>query len=222
MTTIVLVHGAFHGAWCWEALVPELAARGIDTVTVDLPLTGLDDDAAALTAVLDGLEGPVTLLGHSYGGMPVTAVGAHPLVERLVYLTAVAPDDGESIASGAFQVSDEFMSAFTATSEGVPLVDPARAAQIFYPDIDPAEADGWAARLRAGEAGGDGVIERAAWHDRPAHYVVCTSDPILPRDRQLELAERMGATVHEIAGDHSPFVARPAELAALLAAVATG
>jgi pimeloyl-ACP methyl ester carboxylesterase len=219
MATIVLVHGAFHGGWCWEPLLPELAARGVDTVTLDLPLTSLNEDAAAVVAVLDGLDGPVTLLGHSYGGAPITVAGNHPTVDRLVYLTAMAPDDGEAASGGPVEIGTEFMGAFRATAEGVPEVDPAQAPMIFYPDAEPEVAAAFAAKLRPGQVGGADLIERAAWRDKPSSYVVCDADPILLASGQRAIAERIGATTYEIAGDHSPFIARPAELADILAPI---
>lgn len=222
MATIVLVHGAFHGGWCWEPLLPELAARDIDAVTVDLPLTTLNDDAAAIVAVLDAADGPVTLLGHSYGGAPITVAGNHAAVERLVYLTAMAPDDGQNATGTDVQIGDDFMGAFRLADNGLPEVDPARAPEIFYPDVDAATAAAMAARLRPGNTGGADLVERAAWHDRPTHYVVCADDPILLAESQRAIAERIGATVHELPGDHSPFVARPAALADLLAPIVTG
>lgn len=222
MATIVLVHGAFHGGWCWEPLLPELAARGIDAVTVDLPLTTLNDDAAAVVAVLDATDGPVTLLGHSYGGAPITVAGLHPSVERLVYLTAMAPDDGQNATGTDVQIGDDFMSAFRLADNGLPEVDPARAPEIFFPDVDPDTAAAFAARLRPGNTGGADLVERAAWHERPSHYVVCADDPILLADSQRAIAARIGATVHELPGDHSPFLARPAALADVLAAIVTG
>ena len=183
MPTIVLVHGAFHGGWCFDLLIPELAARGIDAVTVDLPLTSLLEDAAAVTEVLDRLEGPVTLLGHSYGGAVVTVAGTHPAVERLVYLTAMAPDDGEPASSGPVEIGEEFMSAFRATPEGLPEVDPARAPAIFFPDAEPAAAAAFAARLRPGQVGGVRP-RRAGRLARPAQRlrgVRCRPDPAARR-----------------------------------------
>jgi pimeloyl-ACP methyl ester carboxylesterase len=178
MATIVLVHGAFHGGWCFEPLIPELAARGIDAVAPDLPLTCLLDDAAAVAAALDTVDGPVTLLGHSYGGAPITVAGTHPSVERLVYLTAMAPDDGESASAGPVEISDDFMAAFRTTPEGLPEVDPARAPALFYPDATPEAAATFAARLRPGNVGGTDLVVRAAWHDTPTTYIVCDADPI--------------------------------------------
>jgi pimeloyl-ACP methyl ester carboxylesterase len=103
--------------------------------------------------------------------------------------------------------------------DGIPFIDPEFAAQIFYPDIDPDEAARWATKLRPGNTGGSVVVEKAAWRSTPSTYVVCTDDPILLVDGQRAVAERMGADVVEMPGDHSPMVARPAELADILVAL---
>lgn len=219
MSTIVLVHGAFHGGWCFEPLLPELAARGIDAVVPELPLTSLDADAAAVTRVLDGVDGKVTLLGHSYGGAVVTVAGNHPAVERLVYLAAMAPDTGETASGGPVQIGQIMLDGLRPADDGLLEVDPALAPQIFYPDVAPDVAAAFAAKLRAGAAGGgDDLVQRAAWREKPTTYIVCDADPILLPESQRALAERMGAAVVEMPGDHSPFLARPAELAELLAA----
>jgi pimeloyl-ACP methyl ester carboxylesterase len=219
MTTIVLTHGAFHGSWCFEPLVAELKAQGATIALVDLPLTDLTEDAAAVTEVLDTIEGPVILLGHSYGGAVVTVAGNHPSVERLVYLTALGPDAGELGSGGPMTIGEEFLLTMRVGDDGIPFIDPEFAAQIFYPDIDPDEAARWATKLRPGNTGGSVVVEKAAWRSTPSTYVVCTDDPILLVDGQRAVAERMGADVVEMPGDHSPMVARPAELADILVAL---
>ena len=219
MTTIVLTHGAFHGGWCFEPLVNELDARGVKTALVELPLTDLTEDAAAVTAVLDTVDGPVILLGHSYGGAVVTVAGNHSSVERLVYLTALGPDAGELGSGGPMTIGEEFLLTMRVGDDGIPFIDPEFAAQIFYPDIDPEEAAQWATKLRPGNTGGSVVVEKAAWRSTPSTYVVCTDDPILLVDGQRAVAERMGADVVEMPGDHSPMVARPAELSDILLAL---
>jgi pimeloyl-ACP methyl ester carboxylesterase len=219
MTTIVLTHGAFHGSWCFEPLVAELKAQGATIALVDLPLTDLTEDAAAVTEVLDTIEGPVILLGHSYGGAVVTVAGNHPSVERLVYLAALGPDAGELGSGGPMTIGEEFLLTMRVGDDGLPFIDPEFAAQIFYPDIDPDEAARWATKLRPGNTGGSVVVEKAAWRSTPSTYVVCTDDPILLVDGQRAVAERMGADVVEMPGDHSPMVARPAELAEILVAL---
>ncbi len=219
MTTIVLTHGAFHGSWCFEPLVAELEGRGVTTALVDLPLTDLTEDAAAVTAVLDSIDGPVILLGHSYGGAVVTVAGNHRSVERLVYLAALGPDAGELGSGGPMTIGEQFLTTMRVDDNGLPFIDPEFAAQVFYPDIDPADAARWATKLRSGNAGGTVIVEKAAWRSTPSTYVVCTDDPILLVDGQRAVAERMGADVVEMPGDHSPMVARPAELADILVAL---
>lgn len=219
MTTIVLTHGAFHGGWCFAPLVEELEARGVTTALVDLPLTDLTEDAAAVTAVLDAVDGPVILLGHSYGGAVITVAGNHPSVERLVYLTALGPDAGELGSGGPMTIGEGFLTTMRVGDDGVPFIAPEHAAQVFYPDVDPQEAERWAANLRPGHTGGSVIVEAAAWRSRPSTYVVCTDDPILLVDGQRAVAQRMGADVVEMPGDHSPMVARPRELADILEAL---
>jgi pimeloyl-ACP methyl ester carboxylesterase len=217
MTHLVLVHGAFHGAWCFDPLVAVLRRRGIVCTTPELPLTSLAADAAAVMRALDRIEGRVVLLGHSYGGAVVTAAGAHPAVERLVLLAALAPDDGEPPNGGPLEIDGAFLTALRPSAAGPLEVDPARAGALFYPDADPRDAAAAVARLRPGNTGVPGErIERAAWRLRPTDYVVCASDPIILPSSQRALAARTGAAVHEIPGDHSPFLARPEALADLL------
>jgi len=219
--TIVLTHGAFHTGACWGLLVAELEARGVDSLTLDLPLTDLDADAAAVTSVLDTCEGPVTLLGHSYGGAVITAAGSHPAVGRLVYLCALAPDIGEPASGGPVEIGADFLASMRVTDEGVAFVDPALAPQVFYPDVDPATGRSFAQHLRPGNTGGAVTMTNAAWRDRPATYIVCVDDPIILESSQRANAARIGAEVRELPGDHSPMVARPGALADILAEVAS-
>ncbi len=217
MTHLVLVHGAFHGAWCFDPLVAVLRRRGFVCTTPELPLTSLAADVAAVTRALDGIDGRVVLLGHSYGGAVVTAAGVHPAVERLVLLAALAPDEGESPNGGPLEIDGAFLTALRPSAAGPLEVDPERAGALFYPDADPRAAAAAVARLRPGNTGISGErVERAAWRLRPTDYVVCAGDPIILPSAQRALAARTGAAVHEIPGDHSPFLARPEALAELL------
>src|SRR4051794_4806797 len=104
VTTAVLVHGAWHGAWCWEKLTPLLDEASVPWQALDLPLSSLEDDAAAVHKVLDAIEGPAVLLGHSYGGAVISQAGDHPAVEHLVYLCAFALEAGESPAAVAPEI----------------------------------------------------------------------------------------------------------------------
>lgn len=221
MATIVLTHGAFHHGSCFDPLVAELATLGIDAVMPELPLTDLDADEAAVRAVLDTCDGPVTLLGHSYGGAVITVAGTHPAVDRLVYLAAIVPDAGEPATGALVEVGADFIDAMRVDETGTPFIDHALAAGLFYPDLEPDLAERHARGLRPGHTGGAVTVREAAWRQRPSTYIVCADDPIILPSSQRAIAERTGADVVELAGDHSPMLARPAELAALLAAVVT-
>lgn len=217
MKHLVLVHGAFHGPWCFDPFVEVLRRRGVEYTTPELPLTTLAADAAAVTRALDGFREPVVLLGHSWGGAVVTVAGNHPAVERIVLLTALAPDDGEAPSGGPIEIDEAFLSALQPSAAGPLEVDPKRAAALFYPDAEPRAAAAAAAKLRPGNTGvPEERVERAAWRHRPTDYVVCTGDPILSPASQRAFAKRTGAAVHEMPGDHSPFLARPDALADLV------
>jgi pimeloyl-ACP methyl ester carboxylesterase len=219
---VVLVHGAWHGAWCWDAVVRELGDAGIASVTVDNPSvarvpSSLDDDAAHLRAVLDAVRGPVLLVGHSYGGAVITAAGDHPDVAHLVYVTAFALDEGESVVANdliggeAVQLGD----ALQVDTETVSFQQ-SRAIEFFFHDCDREVGAAAAARLRPmSMAAMTGTTSVAPWRTKPSTFVLCTDDRAVPPALQRSIAKRLGTTV-EIASSHSPFLSRPAELAALL------
>ncbi|MEU5847850.1 alpha/beta hydrolase [Saccharopolyspora shandongensis] len=209
---LVLVHGAWHGPWCWERLVPELERRGWTTSAVDLPSTwgnpgtGMHDDAQAVREHLESIDGPVTVLAHSYGGVPVSEVAdTLPNVRQLVYLAAHMLEADESVTSplgGPW---------FPLEAETVPHHLPPHEA--FYHDV-PAE---WAAkavaRLRPQSA--RAFLDeqtRASWRTIPSALIVCDDDRTMPElftQRALQSAD----VVRHLPGGHSPFLARPVELA---------
>ena len=143
MTTLVLVHGAWHGAWAWQPLERELQRRGVATAAVELPTVGdatadLPADVAVLRDAVAAVDGPVVLVGHSYGGVVVTeAATGLDQVQSLVYVTAFAPDAGESLLD---QVTYGPLEWIVPAGEGLLGVAAERARDLFYADIDPAEA----------------------------------------------------------------------------------
>jgi pimeloyl-ACP methyl ester carboxylesterase len=219
--TVVLVHGAWHGAWCWDAVVAGLEARRVPVTAVELPLTSLADDVAATRAAIDGAGGPVVLCGHSYGGSVITEAGDHPAVAHLVYLCAFALEPGESPANAAPDAgapSTDLGSALRISEDGATVDldrDGARAA--FYQDCDPADADAALARLRPMALGCLMTpVTKAAWRDRPSTYAVCTEDQAVHEDLQRVLAARCTTSVEWPTG-HSPFLSRPELVVELLA-----
>jgi pimeloyl-ACP methyl ester carboxylesterase len=221
--TAVLVHGAWHGAWCWEAVVPLLDAAGIPLLVVDLPSVAhatatLRDDAEYVRGALDSIDGEVVLLGHSYGGAVISAAGAHPNVAHLVYLCAFALDAGESAQSNSLEGGDGPSDLIPALVFGDQVItcDPERAAAAFYHDCTPEIAAAAIARLRPMSlAALGGTVDAAAWREKPATYVVCTDDRALPEALQRSNAARVGTSI-DWPTSHSPFLSRPDLVAELL------
>ncbi|NBM15170.1 alpha/beta hydrolase [Streptomyces sp. GC420] len=216
---LLLVHGAWHASWCWDEPRSVLDADGWTTSAVDLPSAGqpagIHDDARAVLEELGRIEGPVVVVAHSYGGIPVTqAVAEAANVSHVVYLTSFQLDVGESLLSfhGAPVPPDP--NGFEAVPDDpIPL---------FFGDTPRAAAEAAVARLVPQSTRSfSEPLTRAGWHTIPSTYVICEQDQAIPVARQEVLAARAGA-VHRLASDHSPFLSAPGECAALLAKIALG
>jgi pimeloyl-ACP methyl ester carboxylesterase len=224
---IILVHGAWVGPWEFEPIVQILRGDGWDVDAIDLPSTGSTEgllaDAAAVTAAIERADGPVVLVGHSYGGAPVTQAGDHPSVERIVYVTAFALDAGES-ALGAMggalpeawgvddgqvtmgRTRDERVAMIAADMPpGVPIEVSEQLADLFRPQSLRSLID---------------ELTAVAWRSKPSTYILTENDGILPPPFQESLAARTGGDVIRIPHGHAPFQEDPAGFAALLARVA--
>jgi len=226
MTTVVLVHGAFHDAWCWERVRSALDDRGVANLALDLPFGGLDADAGAVGALLDAVDGPVVLCGHSYGGMVISrAASGRDDVEHLVYLCAVQVVDDAEMAES-----------FTATrlvehllpgDDGGMSVNPDFAIECFYHDCDPELAAAAVERLRPMGMGitatdaPDVVPPPPAWMQIPSTYVVCTDDRTIDADSQRKMATHANIVV-EWDTSHSPMLSQPDLVADLLMGLAGG
>ncbi|MEV1286272.1 alpha/beta hydrolase [Micromonospora sp. NPDC049679] len=224
--TVVLVHGAWHGSWCWGELIPALEAHGLPVATVDLPSSGpdvtalgdLDADVAALTAVLDAVGGPKILLGHSYGGLPVTqAAAGRQDVVHLVYVCAFMLDAGVSLIEAA---GGEPPSWWRPSEDGTWMTAD-RPEEVFYSDCDPAVAAAAVPQLQPQSLSScRQPLSAAAWETIPSTYVVADRDPELPQFVQEGMATGRATRVVHIDAGHSPFLSRPGELAAIVAACA--
>lgn len=213
----LLVHGAWHGAWAWDRVAPELERRQASVHRVDLPSAGAGGDLAAdvtaVRAALDQLSGggPVTLVGHSYGGFVITAasVGRTDIAE-LVYLCAFQPDIGESLLSLIGGVLPTW-AAMDDTSSTV--LDPIAA---FYADVDQEVAVAASKRLRPQSLKSfRDPVTRAGWRDVASTYIACTQDMAIPYETQQTMSQR-ATQVLTMESSHSPFLSRPQELAQLL------
>ena len=171
---------------------------------------------------LDEIEGPVVLVGHSYGGAVISDVGTHPNVEQLVYIAAFVLDAGESTMVNALVGGDDMKLPEALIFDGdIISLEPSRIVEFFFDDCPPAIATAAAAQLRPMSlAAMAGVARAAAWREKPSTYIVCTEDRAVPVALQRSAAQRTNAVV-EMPTSHSPFLSRPEDLAHLLAGLAT-
>jgi pimeloyl-ACP methyl ester carboxylesterase len=222
---VVLVHGGFVDGSGWQGVHDALTADGYRVAVVQNPTLSLEDDAAATRRVIDDLEGPVVLVGHSYGGAVITEAGLDEKVAALVYVAAFAPDKGESV--------NTLIAGFPADGPQPPILPP-RDGFLFL-DRDKFH-DAFAGDLPASQAAFmadsqvpwgvnalGGMISEAAWRMKPSWYLVTSDDRMIPPSAQRSMAERTGATVTEVSASHSVYVSQPAAVAALItqAAAAT-
>ncbi len=233
---VILVHGAWHGAWCWAPLQTELDRRGVPSLAVDLPghgstgstFTDLHGDAQAVIEVIDaqaalGRTGPI-LVGHSYGGAVITEVAARRSdLAHLVYLAAFALEKGESVMSAltAMPRRDVGLSAaMRPGADGTSTLDPTSAIAALYGSCDPVVATAAVARLSAQPmATMVQPVTGSPLATIPSTYVVCAQDDAVHPDHQRIMAERCRDIV-TFDTDHSPFVSMPVETADLLAGLA--
>ena len=224
--TLLLVHGSWHGPWCWEKLTPELDRLGIAWRTVALPCVGdeatklgtVADDAAAIEGAAGAIDGDVVVVAHSYGGIPTTEARFGANVKHLVYLGAFMPDVGQSLVSAL--PPGPLPPFVVAREDGATEVNLPLAAASFYNDCDAALAQ-WAIghlKLHNGICNVTPVT-RTSWREIASTYIVLTDDHVSPTFMQRELAKQ-AANVREMATSHSPFLSRPAELAEMLAEIA--
>ena len=218
---VVLVHGAWHGAWCWSGVQDALDLMGVPSVAVDLPsVTSGGDLHADADAVIDDVEaqnGPVILCGHSYGGCVITEAGLrNPKVEGLIYVAALMPDESESAND---LVGQDPMPAFTRAlrfSRGKVEIDKSAATDVFYSDCDVTVAGESSSRLRAQST--LSLRQRpksVAWRDVPSVYLRCVNDRAVSPVLQERLALRASQRRDWFIG-HCPFLTEPSRLAQLL------
>jgi pimeloyl-ACP methyl ester carboxylesterase len=212
--TVVLVHGAWHGPWAWSEVERRLADEGVEVLTVDLPSVGedsdadadLDDDAAAVRAVIDSVDGPVVVVAHSYGGAPTTqgAAGADN-VAHIVYLTAFMLDEGESLFGLVGGVAPDW---WLVADDGETLM-PARPEEIFFNDVSEDAARAAVEQLAPHRMGAFSTpVGAVAWRDVPTTYVICDRDNAIPVPAQEMLAGRAD-NVTRLDASHSPFLSQP-------------
>jgi pimeloyl-ACP methyl ester carboxylesterase len=216
--SIVLVHGGFVDGSGWAGVYRLLKKDGYQVSIVQNPTTSLADDVAVTKRVIAEQKGPVILVGHSYGGAVITEAGNDPSVEGLVYITAFAPDRGESVAS---LIKDPPPGApvppILPPTDGFLALDKSKFAASFAGDVPADEADFMAnSQVPWGVAALTGAINEPAWAKKPSWYLVATDDRMIPPPAQRAMSKRAGSTVVEAPGSHAVYVSQPQAVAALI------
>ncbi|NUL01889.1 alpha/beta hydrolase [Streptomyces lunaelactis] len=211
LRNVVLVHGGFVDGSGWQGVHERLVNAGYKVSVVQNPTQSLPGDVAATRQVVAEQEGPVVLVGHSYGGVVITEAGQDPKVSTLVYIAAFAPDKGESVNS---LIADPPPGApvppILPPKDGYLFLDRERFQAAFAGDLPQAQARFMAdAQVPWGVEALNGAVSEPAWRTKPSWYLVAADDRMIPPPAQRAMAERAGATVAEAPGSHSIYVSQP-------------
>jgi pimeloyl-ACP methyl ester carboxylesterase len=215
---IVLVHGGFVDGSGWEDVYRILKKDGYRVSIVQNPTTSLADDVAATKRVIAEQQGPVILVGHSYGGVVITEAGNDPGVAGLVYIAAFAPDRGESVAA---LIKDPPPGApvppILPPQEGFLALDRTKFAASFAADVEPEKAEFMAnSQVPWGVVALNGAVTEPAWQNKPSWYLVATDDRMIPPAAQRSMSKRAGSSVVEVKGSHAVYVSQPEAVAELI------
>ena len=216
--TVVLVHGGFVDGSGWRAVYDLLTQDGYHVAVVQNPTLSLQGDATATRLIIDAQDGPVVLVGHSYGGAVITEAGTDQNVAAVVYIAAFAPDAGESV--------NTLIAGFPSDVPGPPILPPKdgflfldreKFHASFAGDLPAEEAAFMAdSQVPWGVDALGGPVTDPAWRVKPSWYLVTTEDRMIPPAAQRTMSQRIGSTVVEVAASHSVYVSQPAAVADLI------
>jgi pimeloyl-ACP methyl ester carboxylesterase len=215
---VVLVHGGFVDGSGWQGVYDLLTSDGFNVSIVQNQTLSLESDVETTTSVLDLQDGPTILVGHSYGGAVITEAGTHDSVAGLVYITAFAPDQGESVST---LIADPPPGApvppILPPQDGFLFLDREKFADSFAADVPAREAAFMAdSQVPWGVEALNGVVSDPAWRSKPSWYLVATDDRMIPPPAQRQMAERAGATTTEAPGSHAIYVSQPSAVASMI------
>jgi pimeloyl-ACP methyl ester carboxylesterase len=224
LRNVVLVHGGFVDGSGWQGVYESLSRDGFRVSIVQNPTLSLEGDAEATKRVIDALDGPVVLVGHSYGGAVITEAGTHPNVAALVYVCAFAPDKNESVGSliAGFP-ADGPQPPILPPKDGFLLLDRDKFHTSFAGDLPASQAAFMAdSQVPWNVDAPAGAISDPGWRAKPSWYLITTEDKMIPPPAQRTMAERIGATQSEVAASHSVYVSQPEAVTTLIAQAAAG
>ena len=221
---IVLVHGGFVDGSGWQGVYDTLRNRGYNVAIVQNPTISLEDDVAVTQRTIAAQDGPVVLVGHSYGGAVITEAGNNAKVVALVYITAFAPDKGESVQSLIQNPPPGApVPPIMPPQDGFLFLDRSKFAASFAADVKP-ETAAFMGDSQApwGVQALSGPVSEPAWRAKPGWYLVSTEDRMIPPDAQRSMAKRAGSEVVEVKGSHAVYVSQPEAVADLIERAANG
>jgi pimeloyl-ACP methyl ester carboxylesterase len=216
---IILIHGAWADGSCWSGVIELLQADGYNVIAPQFPLTSLADDVARLRQVLDLQDGPSLVVGHSYGGQVMTALGADaPNVIGLVYIAAFGLDQGESLGALLSQgPPSPALTHLLTDAQGFGWLPEDDFVSHFAGDVDPARARVmWAVQQPLATSVFGDEMGVPAWKALPSWYLVAADDEAIPPAAERQFAARMGATTREVPSSHVPMVSHPGDVAQLI------
>ena len=221
---VVLVHGGFVDGSGWEDVYKLLNADGYNVSVVQNPTISLTGDVAATRAALDAQDGPAVLVGHSYGGVVITEAGNHPNVEKLVYITAFAPDAGESVGTLIANPPEGApVPPILPPVDGFLMLDREKFPASFAGDVAPEKAEFMAnSQVPWGLDALNGAVTTPAFKTKPSWYLRVTEDKMIPLPAQQFMSERAGSTIKEVGGSHAIYVSNPQAVADIIEEAATG
>jgi pimeloyl-ACP methyl ester carboxylesterase len=224
VNNIVLVNGGFVDGSGWEIVYAILKKKGFNVSIVQNPTISLADDVAVTNRIIDAQDGPVVLVGHSYGGAVITEAGNNPKAERLTYITAFAPDSGESVGSLLKDPAPGTpVPPIMPPQDGFLFLDRARFAASFAADVEPGLAAFMGdSQVPWGLEALNGAVTTASWKSKASWYLIATDDKMIPPDAQRAMAKRAGARIAEAKGSHAIYVSQPEVVAELIERAATG
>ena len=214
---IVLVHGVWADGSSWAEVIKEIGHKGYQVQAAQLPLTSFEEDVAAATRAIQHVGGPVILVGHSYGGAVVTAAGNHPNVEKLVYITAFAPEAGQPFGAIMGENPPAAMIDLKPDADGFLWATAAMFQEAIAQDLHrglsnlaAAVQKPYAVKLF------ETSLQEPAWRSKPSYYLVTTEDRVLNPKTQRALAEKMKAKVHEVAASHMVLLSKAEAVADII------
>jgi pimeloyl-ACP methyl ester carboxylesterase len=220
--TVLLIHGAWADGSSWSKVVPLLEAKGLHVVAVQIPLTSFADDIAATKRAIALEDGPVLLVGHSYGGAVITEAGNDPKVAGLVYVSAVAPETGESTFGLITSVQTPIGSELRPDSSGYLKLTPKGIAEDFAQDLPAKEiAVLTATQVPVSVAAMKGEVTTPAWKSKPSWYIVAAHDRAISPDLEAAQAKRIGATTTTVPSSHVIMLAQPSKVADVISDAAS-